>query len=99
MARLLAHEKIQPHWWSKTLAGIFLGLSLSYALVIIFAWYGPGGIDAPAKVQFNMWIISPIWLLIFSFTYMFKTGLKAALYLLGANITAYSLFFFLGWLS
>ncbi len=96
MARLLASEKIQPHWWSKTFAGIILGLSLSYALVFLFAWYGHGGIDAPVKVQFNMWLISPIWLLILSFTYLFKTGLKAMSYLLLANILAYGVFFLLG---
>ena len=96
MARLLENEKIQPHWWVKTLAGLILGLLLSYAFVMIFAWYGPGGIDAPVKVQFNMWLISPIWLLILSFTYLFKTGLKAVIYLLLANILAYGVFFLLG---
>lgn len=95
MARLAAHEKIQPHWWVKTFAGLILGLTLSFALVITFAWYGPGGIDAPVKVQFNMWMISPIWLLILSFTYLFKTGLKAVSYLLVANILAYGVFFLL----
>lgn len=96
MARLSAEEKIQPHWWVKTFAGLILGLSLSYAFVMIFAWYGPGGIDAPVKVQFNMWMISPIWLLILSFTYLFKTGLKAVSYLLLANLLGYGVFFLLG---
>lgn len=95
MARLSANEKIQPHWWTKTLAGLILGLTLAYAVVAIFAWYGPGGIDAPVKVQFNMWLISPIWLLIFSCTYMFKTGLKAISYLLLVNVIVYSIFLLL----
>jgi len=99
MTRLSAAEKIQPHWWTKTLAGLTLGLTLAYALVAIFAWYGPGGIDAPVKVQFNMWLISPIWLLILSFSFLFKTGLKAIGYLLLANIIFYGIFFALGWLS
>ena len=98
MNRLLAHEKIQPHWWSKSFAGFILGLTLAYAIVALFAWYGPGGIDAPVKVQFNMWLISPIWLLILSFTYLFKTGKKAFFYLGSANILLYSIFLFLRWL-
>ena len=97
MTRLTSDEKIQPHWWSKTLSGLFLGLLLAYALVAIFAWYGPGGIDAPVKVQFNMWMITPIWLLVLSFTYLFKTGFKAFIYLGSANIFFYSLFFLLRW--
>jgi hypothetical protein len=99
VSRLTANEKIQPHWWSKTIAGTVLGLTFAYAIVAIFAWYGPGGIDATAKVQFNMWLISPIWLLILSFTFLFKTGMKAFIYLGSANIVAYGVFFFLRWLS
>ena len=29
MARLSAEEKIQPHWWTKSLAGAVLGLTLT----------------------------------------------------------------------
>lgn len=99
MARLTAEQKIQPHWWLKTLAGTILGLTLTYALIAIFAWFGPGGISAPAKVQFNMWIITPFWLLILSFSYLFKTGLKAIVYLTIANVIAYGLFITLRWLA
>ena len=97
LTRLSALEKIQPHWWLKTSAGLILGLTLSYALIGTFAWYGPGGIDAAVKVQFNMWMISPIWLTILTFSYLFKTGLKAIIYLGSANIIAYAIFFFLRW--
>lgn len=97
MTRLSALEKIQPHWWLKTFAGLTLGLTLSFALIGMFAWYGPGGIDAPVKVQFNMWMISPIWLIILTFSYLFKTGLKAFIYLGSANIMLYSLYFLLRW--
>lgn len=99
MSRLSQAEKIQPHWWSKTIAGGVLGLTLSYSLVAIFAWYGPGGIDATTKVQFNMWLISPIWLLVLSLTYLFKTGLKAVMYLGAANLIFYTLFLLLRWFS
>lgn len=99
MSRLTAEQKIQPHWWLKTFSGAILGLTLSYAFIAIFAWFGPGGIDATAKVQFNMWMIPPIWLLVLSLCYLFKTGVKAFVYLLSANIVVYSLFFILRWVS
>jgi succinate dehydrogenase hydrophobic anchor subunit len=95
MSRLSAEQKIQPHWWVKTMAGLILGLTFSYALVAIYAWYGPGGIDAVVKSQFNMWMISPIWMLVLSFSYLFKTGLKAVIYLTCANLVAYGIYFFL----
>ena len=69
MARLSQDEKIQPHWWRKSLIGFFMGLSFTYALV---AWFGPGGIDGPMKLQFNMWIISPISLSIMCFIFLFE---------------------------
>jgi succinate dehydrogenase hydrophobic anchor subunit len=99
MTRLSAEQKIQPHWWLKTLAGAILGLTLSYGVVAIFAWYGPGGIDAVVKSQFNMWIISPIWMLVLSLTYLFKTGLKAIVYLSSANMIVYLVYFLLRWLA
>ncbi|WP_133468620.1 hypothetical protein [Paraglaciecola marina] len=99
MSRLSAEQKIQPHWWSKTFAGVILGLTLSYGLVAIFAWFGPGGLEAVAKNQFNMWMISPFWMLVISFTYLFKTGFKAILYLTLANILIYGVFLVLRWMS
>ncbi|GAC17862.1 hypothetical protein [Paraglaciecola arctica] len=99
MNRLTAEQKIKPHWWLKTFAGAILGFTFSYAIVAIFAWFGSGGIGATAKIQFNMWMISPIWLLVLSFSYLFKTGVKAIIYLLSFNIIAYSVFFFLRWVS
>lgn len=74
-------QKIQSDWISKTLAGFFLGLFIAFALIGLFAWLGPGGIDAKDKIQFNMWLIPPIWLSIFSLSYFFQTGLKAWQYL------------------
>jgi hypothetical protein len=99
VSRLTANEKIQPHWWSKIIAGTVLGLTLSFVIVAIFAWYGPGGIDAPVKVQFNMWLITPIWLVVLSLTFLFKTGIKAVIYLGSLNVFFYGIFFFLRWLS
>ncbi|MBW8190628.1 hypothetical protein K0504_06220 [Neiella marina] len=91
-------KKIQPQWWRKSLIATFGGLLLSYGLVGIFAWFGPGGIDANAKVQFNMWMITPIWLTILSFSFMFSTWRSALVYLGGANLIVFSSFIGLKWL-
>lgn len=99
MTRLTAEQKIQPHWVVKTCAGLVLGLSLSYAIVAIYAWFGFGGINAHTKVQFNMWMIPPIWLVVFSLVYLFKTGIKAVVYLSAANLFFYSVFIIMRWLS
>lgn len=89
MARLAEQDKLQPDWWTKSLAGLVLGFTLALGLVGLFAWFGPGGIDADTKVQVNMWLIAPIWLLILSFSFLFKTGLRAFGYLGSLNILTY----------
>ncbi|WP_076416571.1 hypothetical protein [Shewanella sp. UCD-KL12] len=99
MTRLRQDEKIQPHWWQKSLTASVLGLTLAYALVAIFAWFGPGGIDAEMKVQFNMWLVSLLWMPILAFSFMFKTGAKTFIYLLSANVSAYLLYGVLKWFS
>ncbi|MCL1122464.1 hypothetical protein N7V09_00105 [Shewanella seohaensis] len=89
MTRLAEQDKLQPDWWTKSLAGLVLGFTLALGLVGLFAWFGPGGIDADTKVQVNMWLITPIWLLILSFSFLFKTGLRAIGYLGLFNILTY----------
>lgn len=99
MTRLTQAEKIQPHWWRKSLTASLLGLSLSYGVIAMFAWFGPGGIDAPMKVQMNMWLISFIWLPVIAFSFLFKTATSAFGYLMSANLIVYSLFAVLWWLT
>lgn len=93
-------QKIQPQWWGKTAVGVFLGLALSYGIVALIVWFGPDGLHYPLsdqrlfwKTQFNMWIVTPIWMLIVSFIYMFKTTKQAFIYLLSANLIIYTIFF------
>ncbi|WP_430461767.1 hypothetical protein ACQUQU_02985 [Thalassolituus sp. LLYu03] len=81
----------RPDWWRKTLAGAVGGFLLALSLVGIFAWAGPGGISAPDKVQFNMWMITPLWLLIFSLVYLFRTGNRALFWLTVANLISWTL--------
>lgn len=80
----------QTALWSKTLAGVVLGWTLALALSGLFAWLGPGGIAARDKVQFNMWLIAPLWMLILSPVYLFSSGRCAWGVLLGLNILAHA---------
>ena len=99
MMRLDPADKIQPHWWSKSFIGIVMGLTLSYGIVAIFAWFGPGGIEAPMKVQLNMWLISAFWLPILALVYLFKTTKSAFINMLFFNAVVYLLFTGLWWLQ
>lgn len=85
---------MKADWWSKTFAGAFLGGTLALALAGLFAWIGPGGIDAPEKAQFVMWMMAPVWMAVLSTVYLFRTGLRAILWLGGANLAAYGLLFY-----
>jgi len=84
---------IRPDWWSKTFAGAVLGATLALALAGVFAWAGPGGIGAPDKSQFVMWLIAPIWMTVFGFVWLFRTGTLALVWLGGANLLAWGLLF------
>ncbi len=84
---------IQPDWWSKTLGGAILGFSLALALSGLFAWLGPGGLAAPNKVQFVMWLIAPLWMLVFSLVYLVPKGWQVVLGLTCANLAAYGALF------
>lgn len=93
MNRKPERASIGADWWSKTLAGALLGFTLALALAGLFAWVGPGGIGAPQKNQFVMWLIAPLWMAIFSLVYLLRSGARALLWLGGANLLAYALLF------
>lgn len=80
------------HWFGKGSAGLLLGFGLALALTGLFAWLGPGGIDAgTGKVQFNMWMIAPVWCAVLSLVFLFKDGRRAWLWLGAANIAGFGL--------
>lgn len=84
-------KPLQPDWWLKSMAGAVLGFLLALACSGLLAWWGPGGIAADNKVQFNMWLIPFLWMPVFSLTYLFRTGWLAVGWLAGLNILAYGL--------
>ena len=85
-----ADNGLQPDWWSKSLAGVVPGLALAFALSGLIAWLAPGGIAAPDMAQFAMWIVAPIWMTLFACVYLFRSGLRAWLWLGGAAALAHA---------
>lgn len=86
-------DRISPDWLGKSLAGGVGGLTLAIALLGLFAWLGPGGIDAPDKVQVVMWLVPPLWLTLFSLSYLFRSSRRAWAWLGSANLLAYAALF------
>ena len=81
-------------WFGKASAGLILGFGLAIALTGLFAWIGPGGLmHSSAKTQLNMWLISPIWALILSACFLFRSGWRAWGWLGLANTVAFGLLF------
>ncbi|ATQ66788.1 MULTISPECIES: hypothetical protein [Methylosinus] len=74
---------------SKSLAGVVLGFALALALVGLFARLGPQGLEGGNKYQLVMWMIAPIWLSVLAFVFLFRSGLRAWLWLGGASLLAH----------
>ncbi len=92
-------REIQRDWLSKALAGILLGFSLAMALSGIVAWLGPDGPAATNKFQWVMWLVSPIWLSVLSFCWLFRSGRQAWIQLGAANLLAFASLYFCRYLS
>lgn len=78
------------HWLGKTLAGTVPGYTLAVALSGVIAWLTPGGLGGGGKIQFNMWMIAPLWATVLGFVYLFRDSLRAWLWLGAANVVAFA---------
>jgi hypothetical protein len=76
---------IRPDWTSKTLAGLFLGMTFSLACSALFARLA-GGVAPPIRAQLTMWMVMPVWLTVLSSSYFFESGKRAWLWLGVANL-------------
>lgn len=84
---------IQPDWWTKTLVGAFLGLSLSIALASLVLVIGLHFLAQATIAQIAMWCIAWFWLPLFFLSYLCRTGKQALLFFSIANVIAFSLVF------
>ncbi|MGY1489264.1 hypothetical protein ACW4YW_07605 [Methylobacillus pratensis] len=79
---------IRPDWVSKTLAGLLLGLALTLALSGLLAAM-LSDLPMSVKGQLVMWSLPPVWLGVQAGVYFFASGLRAWLWLGGANLLAW----------
>ncbi|MCL7714799.1 hypothetical protein [Stenotrophomonas mori] len=76
------------HWLGKTLAGTLLGYPLSVALSGVIALLTPGGFAGEGKLQFNMWMIVPLWATVLGFVFLFRDAQRAWAWLGAATLAA-----------
>lgn len=79
---------VQRDWVSKTLAGTLLGLALALGASGVFSQLNIA-MPLPVRGQLAMWMVPPIWLGTLGLVYFFQSGLRAWLWLGGANLLAY----------
>ena len=88
------------HWLGKTLAGAVLGYTLALAVSGGVALLTPGGFSGEGKVQFNMWMIAPVWATVLGLVFLFRDSLRAWLWLGLANVLAWGVLWALkAWLA
>ncbi|WP_221797489.1 hypothetical protein [Oceanobacter mangrovi] len=86
-------SQFRNDWWLKSLVAIVPGFVLALGLAGLFAWWGPGGIDANNKVQFNMWLIAILWLLIINLVFPLRSGWRALQWIGGLAIVSQGLLY------
>lgn len=89
------NSPIQPDWWTKTLVGAVLGLSLSIALSSLVLIIGLNFLAQGTIAQIAMWCIAWFWLPLFFVSYLCKSGQHALVFFSVANIMAFAVLFWL----
>ena len=78
-------------WTLKTLAGVIGGFGLGIAASGLLACLTPGPLDAQNKFQVAMWLVPPVWIGVMSVSFVFRSGLRAWLWLGGANALGFAM--------
>jgi hypothetical protein len=85
---------IRPDDWAKASAGAILGLGLALSLVGLYAYLGPGGIDAPTgRYALMRHLEAFVWIAVFGFCFLFRSGRAAWTWLGAANLLAFAALF------
>lgn len=88
-------QKIQPDWWTKTVAGLFLGLSFSIAIGALVFLLTLSNVERSLPAQLAMWTIPWVWLFVFFIAYFIPKGWQSLVIYSIANVIAYALVFWL----
>lgn len=80
-------------WFGKVSAAFVLGFTLTIALTCTFsAIFSKGDGYFTSQGQLAMWLASPIWCLILSFCFFFRSGRTAWGWLALANVAAWLIY-------
>jgi hypothetical protein len=86
-------ELTSQGWFGKASAAAILGFTLTLALTCTFALlFSQGDSYFTAQGQMAMWLVSPIWCLILSFCFLFRSGARAWGWLAAANAVAWAVY-------
>jgi len=87
------YELTSRGWLGKASAAVVAGFGLTMALTSIFAaFFSRGDSYFTPQGQMAMWLSSPIWCLILSFCFFFRSGARAWAWLIAANVVAWAIY-------
>lgn len=90
---MIARELSSRDWPGKASAGVILGFTLATALATLFAaLFSRGDSYFTAQGQVAMWLTAPIWCLVLSLCFLFRSGLQAWVLLGAANLVAWTVY-------
>lgn len=80
---------IQRDWLAKSLAGALLGAVLAIGVSGLFN-EAARGIALDARAQLAMWLVPPVWFGVLGFVYLFRSGLRAWLWLGSGSLAVFA---------
>jgi hypothetical protein len=84
-------------WFGKASAGLVMGFLLALGLAgLMRALLGLKEAFFSLPGQFTMWAMSPVWSLVLSFCFMFRSGVRAWVALGAANALLWAIVWLLG---
>ena len=92
MKAAATEPKVSGHWIGKTTAGVICGFVLALALSGLLVRLGPGSSADAARAETAMLAVPLVWTAVFSGAYLFRTGLRAWLWLGASSALALALF-------
>jgi len=92
MKAAASQPKISGHWIGKTTAGVVCGFLIALALSGLLVRLAPGSSGDAARAETAMLSVPLVWTAVFSGAYLFRTGLRAWLWLGTVSALAFALF-------
>lgn len=87
-------NELHLDWWGKASAGVILGLGLALSLVGLYAYLGPGGIDAPGgRYSLMRYLEVIVWIAVLGLCFLFRSGRAAWVWLGAANLITFAALF------